>query len=482
MTNSFEGIDRRSFLGLGAKLGGAAALGKVLDWPGELSGGRPQPSQRRFTSPVIEETIVRVKTHISDPILGRMFECCFPNTLDTTVFPGQRKGKPDTFVITGDINAMWLRDSSAQVWPYLPFMQQDASLERLIEGVIRRQTSQILLDPYANAFLRSPHDPLLSWSVNDKAHMLPGVGERKWEIDSLCYPVRLAHAFWKRTGRTDLFIGEWQKAARSIVATFRQQQRKSSRGPYHFQRAALNPYDTLALDGYGNPARANGMIFSMFRPSDDACIYPLFVPANIYAVKTLDRIREMSTDIFSDQALARECADLAGEVDEAIRRYAVVPSPDSGPMWAYEVDGYGNVLLMDDANVPSLLSLPYLECCDKNDQIYRRTREFVLSDRNPWFFRGSAGEGIGGPHIGMQFAWPISIAMRGLTSANGDEIATCLRTLRNTTAGTDYMHESFDVNNPARYTRPWFAWANSLFAELILRVESAHPALLRKTY
>jgi hypothetical protein len=482
MTKISGEVDRRAFLGLGAKLGGAAMLGRMLDWPGELSGNRPQPSARRFTSPAIEETIQRVSGRIADPTLARMFECCFPNTLDTTVFPGQFDGKPDTFVITGDIDAMWLRDSSAQVWPYLPFMKQDASLERLIEGVIRRQTRQILLDPYANAFLRSPHNRPLSWSVHDRTRMLPGIGERKWEIDSLCYPVRLSHAFWKKTGRTDLFDEQWHRAAELTVTTFRQQQRKASRGPYCFQRASLNPYDTLALDGYGNPARPNGMIFSMFRPSDDACIYPLFVPANLFAVKTLHRLREMAAEICADRALAAECGALADEVDTAIRLHAIVEPTNARSIWAYEVDGYGNALLMDDANVPSLLGLPYLECCDSRDPLYLRTRDFVLSDRNPWFFRGSAGEGIGGPHIGMNYAWPISIAMRALTSHDTEEIAVCLRTLRNTTAGTDYMHESFDVNDPARYTRPWFAWANSLFGELILKVEAEHPALLQRTY
>lgn len=477
-------MDRRSFLTSSAKLAGAATLAPHLDWPGELSVRRPAPSARRFTSPAIEHTIDRVKAKIADPTLGRMFECCFPNTLDTTVFPGTRNGHPDTFVITGDIDAMWLRDSSAQVWPYLPFMKDDPALERLIEGIIRRQTTQILLDPYANAFLRSPGSTPLSWSTQDKTDMKPGVGERKWEIDSLCYTVRLAHAFWKQTGRQDPFDVQWHRAATLIVQTFRQQQRKNSRGPYHFQRAAFSPYDTLALDGYGNPGRPNGMIFSMFRPSDDACIYPLFVPANMFAVKTLGRLREMAQEIYSDSALAAECSSLADEVTAALHQHALVSRPDAaqgaGQMWAYEVDGYGNIVLMDDANVPSLLSLPYLGWCDASDPTYRATRDFVLSDRNPWFFQGSAGEGIGGPHIGLGYAWPISVSMRALTSTSDDEIATCLRTLRNTTAGTDYMHESFNVNDPKQYTRPWFAWANSLFGELILKVEAERPHLLQQ--
>jgi meiotically up-regulated gene 157 (Mug157) protein len=476
-------INRRNFLRSSAMFCGWMAIEKQGLAAPEIAAlhERPGLSARKFTSPAIEATILRMKRSIADPQLGIMFERCFPNTLDTTVFPGERDGKPDTFVITGDIDAMWLRDSSAQVWPYLPFVKEDPNLGRLIEGIIRRQASQILLDSYANAFLRAPGGERPVWSRHDETEMRPGVAERKWEVDSLCYPVRLAHGFWQKTGSTSPFDEQWHAAAQRIVKTFREQQRKTSPGPYRFQRTSSIPTETLPLGGYGNPARSNGMIFSMFRPSDDACIYPLFVPANLFALKTLGRLEEMATHIFADQALAQECRSLASEVSAALQAHCKVTHPQVGEIWAYEVDGYGSTLCMDDANAPSLLSLPYLECCDLQDPLYQRTRKFVLGRDNPYFFSGPAGEGVGGPHVGLGYVWPMSIIMRAFTSTDEDEILGCLQLLRDTTAGTGFVHESFNVNNPADYTRPWFAWANTLFGELLLKLDAERPALLRQS-
>lgn len=478
------GVSRRNFLQSSAMLCGWMALekhGLASSTPAALH-ERPSLSARKFTSPAIEATILRMKRTIADPTLAIMFEQCFPNTLDTTVFPGEKDGKPDTFVITGDIDAMWLRDSSAQVWPYLPFAKEDPKLGRLIEGIIHRQASQILLDPYANAFLRSSEDRKPGWSTQDATEMRPSVAERKWEIDSLCYPIRLAHGFWKTTGSTRPFDEQWHSAALNIIRTFREQQRKTSQGPYHFQRASLAPTDSLPLSGYGNPARPNGMIFSMFRPSDDACIFPLFVPANLFAVTSLGQLEQMATHIFADQNLAAECRSLAEEVKTGLREHCKVTHEKCGEIWAYEIDGYGNSVCMDDANAPSLLSLPYLECCSANDPLYQRTRSFVLGDDNPYFFRGTAGEGVGGPHIGLGYVWPMAIIMRAFTSTDDQEILACLRTLRNTTAGTNFMHESFQVNNPQKYTRAWFAWANTLFGELLLKIEAERPRLLQQTF
>jgi meiotically up-regulated gene 157 (Mug157) protein len=443
---------------------------------------RPARAERRFHSPAIEDVITRVKAQIADAQLATMFENCFPNTLDTTVFPSVSGGKPDTFVITGDIDAMWLRDSSAQVWPYLPFCKQDAKLADLIEGVIRRQAQCIALDPYANAFLRSPGDSRLSWSVDDDTEMKPGVGERKWEIDSLCYPIRLAHGYWQATGSTRPFDAEWKQSAQTIVKTFREQQRKNGHGPYHFQRASKNPTETLALGGYGNPALPVGMIFSGFRPSDDACIYPLFVPANLFAVSSLRKLSAMADQIYHDAALAQECDQLASEVSAALSKYSQVQSREHGLVWAYEVDGYGGYAMMDDANAPGILSMSYLGCVDGNSPIYRNSRSFVLSRSNPYFFEGTAAEGIGGPHVGLNSIWPMSIIFRAFSSMNDAETTQCLRWLRNTTAGTNFIHESFDKDDPTKYTRPWFAWANVLFGELILHLQEKSPALLRQSF
>jgi len=448
----------------------------------DLPAGRPAPSDRRFSSPVIEAAIARMKRQIADPMLGAMFERCFPNTLDTTVFPETLEGKPDTFVITGDIDAMWLRDSSAQVWPYVRFAKQDPNLATLLEGVIRRQARMILIDPYANAFTRTTSDPPLKWAVDDVTHMTPGVAERKWEIDSLCHVVRLAYGYWRVTGDSRPFDAQWKAAASAIVRTFSEQQRLTGPGPYAFKRKTMAPTDTLPLNGYGNPARKVGMIFSMFRPSDDACIYPLFVPANLFAIQTLIKLQEMAAKLFSYSSLAAACDEVLDKLQPAVAQYGMLQHPVFGKIWAYEVDGYGNALMMDDAGTPSLLSLPYLGSCDVNDATYQRTRRLVHSSDNPYFIQGKAAEGVGSPHVGLDSVWPLSIITRALTSTDDREILQCLQWLRDTTAGTGFIHESFNKDDPSKFTRPWFAWANTFFGELLLKLSDTRPSLLTHVY
>ena len=473
-------MNRREWLkGAGAALAIAqGGFGARQANGAELPHGRPVKSARHFTSAAVEETIQRVQRGMADPALAVMLENCYPNTLDTTVFPGSFEGKPDTYVVTGDIDAMWLRDSSAQLWPYLPLAKQDAPLRELLEGVIHRQARMILIDPYANAFMRDASAAPLSWAVNDLTEHHAGVGERKWEVDSLCYTIRLAHGYWKQTGDTRPFDAQWKEAAWTIVRTFRTQQRKQGQGPYKFQRSSPVPTDTLPLGGFGNPAVPVGMIFSMFRPSDDACIYPLFVPANLFAVVSLRQLAQIATKIVDDTKLAAEAEALAAEVEQALNLYGKVQHPKFGEIWAYEVDGYGNALMMDDAGAPGLLSLPYLDCCRKDDPLYLRTRQFVHSASNPYFVKGKAAEGVGGPHVGADWVWPMAILYRALTSTDEREIRQCLRWLRDTTAGTGFIHESFEKDDPMNFTRPWFAWANTLFGELVVNLAKERPALL----
>lgn len=476
-------ITRRSVLQGCVAAGVSAVLpASLAELTLDLTPGRPSPSDRRFSSPAIEAAIESMKRQIVDPMLGAMFERCFPDTLDTTVFPNTVDGKPDTFVITGDIDAMWLRDSSAQVWPYVQFAKKDSSLATLLEGVIRRQARMILIDPYANAFTRTTSDPPLKWAVDDVTHMAQGVAERKWEIDSLCQVVRLAYGYWQVTGKTGPFDAQWKAAARAIVRTFREQQRLNSPGPYSFKRKTMAPTDTLPLNGYGNPARKVGMIFSMFRPSDDACIYPLFIPANLFAIQTLIKLQEMAVKLFSDSNLAAACDDVLSKVRPAVAQYGMVQHPSFGKIWAYEVDGYGNAVMMDDAGTPGLLSLPYLGSCDLSDPAYERTRKFVHSADNPYFFKGRAAEGVGSPHVGLNAVWPLSIITRALTSNDDHEILQCLQWLRDTTAGTGFMHESFNQDDPSKFTRPRFAWANTFFGELILKLADTKPSLLAHVY
>ena len=428
---------------------------------------RPPEEKRLFRSDAIEKKIKEVKALLKNPYLAWMFENCFPNTLDTTVHFRLRDGKPDTFVYTGDIHAMWLRDSGAQVWPYIPFANEDPHLKQMLEGVIRRQLLCILTDPYANAFNDGPGES--EW-MTDRTDMKPELHERKWEIDSLCYPLRLAYQYWKVTGDTSVFDETWLKAVRLILQTFREQQRKDGKGPYRFQRKTERATDTTINDGWGAPARPVGLIASAFRPSDDATTLPFLVPSNFFAVTSLRKAAEILATVNKETDLAGQCDTLADEVETALKKYAVCQHPEFGTIYAYEVDGFGSRMLMDDANVPSLLALPYLGDVDIDDPIYQNTRRFVWSEANPYFFRGTAGEGIGGPHIGYDMIWPMSIMMKAFTSRDDEEIKECLRMLMHTDAGTGFMHESFHKDNPARFTRKWFAWQNTLFGELILKL------------
>lgn len=417
-----------------------------------------------------------VKKDIGDEELAWLFENCFPNTLDTTVTHKIIDGKLDTFVITGDINAMWLRDSTAQVWPYLPLTKDDKKLKDLIAGVINRQSKCILIDPYANAF---NYGPTGSEWAKDQTDMKPELHERKWEIDSLCYPIRLAHGYWKTTGDVSVFDESWAKAMKTIYKTFVEQQRKENAGPYRFKRVTSSQLSTLAGGGYGHPINPVGLICSMFRPSDDATTFSFLVPSNFFAVTSLRQLKEIFAVVLKDNSFADKCSKLADEVEAALHNYAVVNHLNYGNIYAFEVDGFGNSLFMDDANVPSLLSLPYLNTMAADEQTYINTRKFLFSENNPYFYKGKAAEGIGGPHSGLGMIWPLSIIMRGLTSSDENEIILCLKLLKATHANTGFMHESFDKDDSSKFTRKWFAWANTLFGEFILEVHKENPQLLK---
>lgn len=429
---------------------------------------RPPVSERLFSSKAIEKEIIRIKKLLTNPKLAWMFENCFPNTLDTTVHYRAIDGEDDTFVYTGDIHAMWLRDSGAQVWPYVQFAKKDEELRRMIRGVILRQFKCILLDPYANAFNDGPVGG--EWQ-KDLTKMIPELHERKWEIDSLCYPLRLAYEYWKVTGDKSIFTNEqWLETVRNILRTFKEQQRKNDLGPYKFQRITAVATDTQPNYGWGNPVKPVGLIASAFRPSDDATILQFLIPSNFFAVSSLRKAAEILDKVNKNNDLAKECTELASEVETALKQYAVNDHPKYGKIYAFEVDGFGNQLMMDDANVPSLLAMAYLGDVDINDPIYQNTRRFVWSEDNPYFFKGKAGEGIGGPHIGYDMVWPMSIMMKAFTSRDDAEIKTCIRMLMDTDNEMGFMHESFHKDDPSNFTRAWFAWQNTLFGELILKL------------
>lgn len=428
-----------------------------------------RPENPKFSNKSIENKIAEVCALLTNPRLRWMFANCFPNTLDTTVNfrEDDGSGHPDTFVITGDIFAMWLRDSGAQVWPYLRFAAEDEQIRKMLEGTIRRQLFCLTVDPYANAFNFNPTGS--EWE-SDGTDMNPYNHERKWEIDSQCYPIRLAYEYWKKTGDSSVFDTNWITAMDNILRVLREQQRKDGRGSYYFTRECDRQYDMKCNYGYGNPVNPVGLIVSSFRPSDDATVLDFLIPSNFFAVTSLRKAAEILETVNNDASRAESCRSLASEVEEALKKYAIVEHPEFGKIYAFEVDGFGNYLLIDDANVPSLLAMSYLGDVDPKDPIYQNTRRFVLSPSNPYRFEGPAGVGIGGPHIGPGYIWPMSIMMRAFTSDDDGEILDCILSLMTTDAGTGFMHEAFHVNDPSHFTRTWFAWQNTLFGELILKL------------
>ena len=446
------------------------ANGYVADADVLKVNNRPAESERLFRSRAVEEKIKEVVQLLTNHRLAWMFVNCFPNTLDTTVEYTENNGQglPDTFVITGDIHAMWLRDSGAQVFPYVQLAKNDVHLRRMLAGVILRQLTCINIDPYANAINREPK-PDGSW-MKDITKMIPMLHERKWEIDSLCYVLRLAYEYWQVTGDDSIFGYTWLQAVENILTTLRDQQRKDGNGNYKFQRRTERQLDTMCNGGWGAPVKPVGLIASAFRPSDDATTFLFLVPSNFMAVTQLRHAAEILSKVNRRDDLAKQCNELADEVSEALKHYAIYNHPKYGPIYAYEVDGFGNQLLMDDANVPSLLAMAYLGDVDINDPIYQNTRRFVWSEDNPYFFRGKAGEGIGGPHVGYDMPWPMSIMMRAFTSQDDAEIKDCIQMLMATDAGKGFIHESFNKDDATRYTRDWFAWQNTLFGELIIKL------------
>jgi len=455
-----------------------AQIGFGAQSAGGFVSNRPPMGKRTFVSAAVEKKIAEVKARIADPEVAWLFENCFPNTLDTTVDYEIIDGKHDTFIITGDIDAMWLRDSTCQVWPYMPLITEDEKLKNMVAGLVNRQAKCVLLDPYANAFFKDVNR-VSEW-ITDKPRVKPGVHERKWEIDSLCYVVRLADEYYKLTKDGSVFDSQWDQAMRLIVKTFKTEQRKDGTTPYRFIRETSRMTDAPVFDGLGRPARPVGLICSMFRPSDDATVLPYLIPSNLFAVQSLRQLATIYTTVLKDRAFAKECTDMADEVEQAVMEWGTREHLDFGRIYAYEADGFGNMLFIDDANVPSLLSLSYLGYHKPADAMYQRTRRYLMSDSNPWYLKGKAAEGAGSPHTGRDSIWPMGIILRALTSTDKQEVAKCLHMLKTTHAGKGFMHESFNKDNPDIFSRSWFAWANTLFGELILKVDHEFGDLLKK--
>lgn len=430
---------------------------------------RPLEAERTFVSEAVDAFIEEVAGSIDDPKLATNFANCYPNTLDTTVdFAADRApdGGPDTFVITGDIPAMWLRDSAAQVWPYLHLLASDEKLASMVAGLIGRHARSIKLDPYANAYVFKPGDKT-QWA-SDITDMRPGVYERKWEVDSLAYFLRISAGYFNVTGDTAPFDDDWVDAVRLTLDTFEVQRGPDAPEAYTFvRRNAWQASDSLPLAGRGNPGRPCGLIRSSFRSSDDASVFPYLIPSNLMAAAELHRTANI-LDAIEQGDLATQCRTMADEIFAAVEAHGIVDHPKHGRIYAYEVDGFGGVILMDDAGIPGLLNLPYLGAVDGDSDVYQNTRRFALSDDNPYFHTGRALSGIGSPHTDWRSVWPMGIIARGLTGSD-EEARECVQIVCRADAGTGFVHESVDPDHPTRFTRSWFSWVNGLFGELVCR-------------
>ncbi|HEM3963310.1 TPA: glycoside hydrolase family 125 protein [Streptococcus suis] len=424
-----------------------------------------------YTKEIIEHWLTDIQKKTADhPSWGSVFERCYTDTLDRTI---SQLEDGTTFVLTGDIPAMWLRDSTAQVKPYLALAGKDATLRQMIVGLVERQMAFILMDPYANAFNQAANG---RGHQTDHTQMGPWIWERKYEVDSLCYPLQLAYLLWKATGETSHFNQTFFGAAEKIVQVWKLEQHHEN-SPYSFERDTDRLEDTLTHQGKGAPCAYTGMTWSGFRPSDDACIYPYLIPSNMFAVVVLGYLGEIAelfaSEEFSD--LAEGARRLAQEIDQGIRTFGLTKNQAGETIFAYEVDGLGNQSIMDDPNVPSLLAAPYLGYCSKDDPIYLATRRTILSQENPYYYEGDYAGGLGSSHTFYRYIWPIALAIQGLTTDDKEEKARLLDTMVACDGGTGLMHESFHVDDPTLYSREWFSWANMMFCELVLDYYDIRP-------
>ncbi|MCJ1417753.1 hypothetical protein MMC32_004098 [Xylographa parallela] len=471
---------------------------------------RPSLHCRTFTSPLVEKVIEDVTSRMKDKDLARLFENAFPNTLDTTVrwhVDGtQKKTKakhyvvggsngawegPQSFIVTGDINAEWLRDSTNQLAQYQALAAKDEKIETLILGAINTQAEYVIESPYCNAFQPPPPSniPPTSNGQHDTVHPAfesTKVFECKYELDSLAHFLALGNQFYAKTKSTAFLTKRWYTALDTLLvvldeqskSTFNETTGKFERNEYTFQRVTTVSSETLGLGGVGNPLNGGtGLIRSAFRPSDDATILGFFIPANAMMAVELKRTAEIVGSAGKIE-LRRALLARASSIEKGIWEHGVISHKRYGEVFAFEVDGYGSQILMDDANLPSLLALPLLGFVDVSDTTYQNTRKMILEKSgNPYYLTGKGFSAIGGPHIGLQHAWPMSRLVQAMTSDDDEEILDSLEAVLKTSK-LGLIHESINVERVADYTRSWFAWANSVFAQTVLDLAARKPHLI----
>ncbi|KAK7530105.1 hypothetical protein IWX49DRAFT_595222 [Phyllosticta citricarpa] len=467
-----------------------------------LPSQRPIPACRTFNSSEVEDTLSRLKDKVSDPDLYRLFENTYPNTLDTAIkWKGVAANNSDeelTFVITGDINAMWLRDSANQMQSYLPLLKasdSSDSLASLFRGVINLQARYVNTSPFCNSF-QPPPEARLPRKDGSNDNVFPKysndtVFECKYELDSLAAFLEVSDNYYNATQDSAFFERfQWLAAVRSALNVANAMMTptyaddgKVNESPYSFTRQTDRASETLLNDGLGSPVLGGtGLIRSAFRPSDDSTIFQLFIPANMMFSRYLESAANIVAALQNPPGgLEEEMRDMAASLRRAISRYGIVDG-STGQIYAYEVDGYGSRNIMDDANIPSLLSAPFFGYLDENDEVYQNTRRLVLSSSNPYWAKGPVISSVGGPHVGPGKGWPMALIVRIFTSNDAQEITAAIQTLLSTTDGLGLIHESINAFNVSDWTRQWFSWVNGLFGQMIVDLEARKPEILSQSF
>ncbi|KAH7887907.1 Six-hairpin glycosidase-like protein [Phlebopus sp. FC_14] len=444
---------------------------------------RPDPACRTFNSTSVEKVISDMKTRLKDPDVARLFENTFPNTLDTTV---RYYSKDDNlaFIITGV--AQWLRDTGNQFSQYHTLLSMDPELATLVKAVINNEARYVTQYPYCGAF-QPPPESGLAPSHNDWADNVvvnppvdnQTVFECKYELDSLCSFIKLSHSYYEATKDKSMMNDNWLSAVHQIFRVINEQSQPTFDPSFDF----ISYYNWTGLPGSlagavdnggnGEPKGYTGMVGTHHRPSDDLSIFAFLTPANAMLSVQLTNLANILDDAEVSPNLSAHAKQWSKTIEEAIWKYAV-----EDDVFAYETNGLGSRYLMDDANVPSLLALPYVGFLDRSHAVYVKTKKMLMSRQNPYFAKGQNFSGIGGPHIDVWNPWPMSQITNIFGTDDDAEILQSLYIIVNNTGGLGLIHESINIYDGSDYTRPWFAWANSYFGEMILDLALRKPHLI----
>ncbi|KAH8827769.1 Six-hairpin glycosidase-like protein [Flagelloscypha sp. PMI_526] len=446
---------------------------------------RPPAECRTFSSVAVEEVIANMTSRLKDPDLARLFENTFPNTLDTTV-KYFNKDQNLAFIITGDITAQWLRDTANQFAHYLPLLSLDQELAALVKAVINNEARYVAEYPYCGSF-QPPPESGLSPSHNDWADGVtvnPPVNnqtvfECKYELDSLCGFLKLSRGYYNRTQDASFINDNWKSAIDQVFRVINEQSQASFDENWNWVsyynwtggNGALSP--RVPNGGNGEPKGKNGLVGTHHRPSDDISTYAFLTPANAMLSVELDHLASMLDAVGQLSNISTQAKEWSERISKAVWDTTLVDN-----VFAYETNGLGSRYVMDDANVPSLLSLPYLGFLKKDHPAYLATKKVVLSRQNPYYAEGASWKGVGGPHVDPWHPWPMASISAIFGSDDDEEILDLLYRVANNTGGLGLIHEAVSIYNSSVWTRPWFAWANSYFAEMLLDLADRKPALI----